>query len=282
MKAVCERHGALLMYDEIMCGMGRTGTLHAWEQEGVPPDIQTVGKTLGSGYAPISAILVNDKVVEGLKGGSGYFTHGQTYQSLPISCAAALEVQRIIQEEGLVANVARMGNYLQSLLHKRLGHNPYVGDIRGRGLFWAVEFVADKATKQPFPSALNIAKRMGTRGLEPGYDVSLFAANGSADGWLGDHFLISPPFIVTERDVEEIVTRVKKVVDSVFEDVRREGLLIGKMANGCFNGIEKETLPNGSVPNDALTDIPLGCAMDHLPPLQQNGNYASSSDLCSR
>lgn len=146
-----------------MCGMGRTGTLHAWEQEGVIPDIQTVGKTLGSGYAPISAILVNEKVIEGLKGGGGYFTHGQTYQSMPVRCAAALEVQRIVHEKGYVANVARMGKYLEFLLLDRLSDKPYVGDIRGRGLFWAVEFVSDKITKEQrtFPISPKHCKKNG-------------------------------------------------------------------------------------------------------------------------
>lgn len=116
MKVVCDRHGALFMYDEIMCGLGRSGTRHAWQAEGTPPDIEIVGKTLGSGYAPISAILINEKVIEALRRGSGFFTHGQTFQNLAVSCAAALEVQRIIQEDDLVANVARMGALLGSLL----------------------------------------------------------------------------------------------------------------------------------------------------------------------
>ena len=222
-KTVCERYGALLIFDEIMCGMGRTGTLHAWEQEGVVPDLQAIGKTLASGYAPISALLVSTRVIDTLKEGSGYFPHGQTYQSLPPSCAAALEVQRIIKEHDLVANVARMGVYLENLLRNRLGNHLHVGDIRGRGLFWAIEFVADKTTKEPFNESLEVAKRMGGKGLQKGYDISLFAATGAADGWNGDHFLLAPPFTVSERDVEEIVERVCKVIDSVFKDLDAEG-----------------------------------------------------------
>ena len=252
MKDVCHRHGALFIYDEIMCGLGRSGTRHAWQAEGIPPDIEIVGKTLGSGYAPISAILINEKVIEAFRQGTGCFTHGQTFQNLPVGCAAALEVQRIIQEDDLVTNVARMGALLSSLLHKRFDSHPYVGDIRGQGLFWCIEFVADRATKVPFPAAFNIAKRMANRGLEPGHDISLFAANGSADGWLGDHFLLCPPYIVSETDVEEIVKRVVKVVESVFEDVRREGLVKGMM-DGLFEGEKAEALPNGAGPNDALT-----------------------------
>jgi adenosylmethionine-8-amino-7-oxononanoate aminotransferase len=252
MKAVCDRHGALFMYDEIMCGLGRSGTRHAWQAEGTPPDIEIVGKTLGSGYASISAILINEKVIEALRRGSGCFTHGQTFQNLPVSCAAALEVQRIIQEDNLVANVARMGALLSSLLHARFDTHPYVGDIRGRGLFWCTEFVADRATKAPFPAAFNLAKRMANRGLEPGYDISLFAANGSADGWLGDHFLLCPPYNISEGDVEEIVKRVVKVVESVFKDIKREGLLKG-MVDSLSEGEKGEALPNGAGPNDVLT-----------------------------
>lgn len=134
-KDVCDRHDALLIFDEIMCGMGRTGTLHAWQQEGVVPDIQAIGKALGAEYAPISALLVHERVIADLKNGSGFFPHEQTYQSYPASCAAALEVQKIIEEGNLIANVRSMGQYLGNLLHDRLGNHSNVGDIRDRGLF---------------------------------------------------------------------------------------------------------------------------------------------------
>ena len=232
-KAICDRHGALLIFDEVMCGMGRTGTLHAWEQEDVVPDIQAIGKALGAGYAPVSALLIHERVIAGLKEGSGFFPHGQTYQSYPASCAAALEVQHIIQEENLLANVRCMGNYLGMLLRQHLEHHPNVGDIRGRGLFWAVEFVAEKLTKKPLDSKLNVAKRVAGKGLQAGYDISLFTASGSADGWHGDHFLLAPPYTVTADEVEEIVKRVVKVVDAVFDDINHKG----KLANGV-NGYD--------------------------------------------
>jgi adenosylmethionine-8-amino-7-oxononanoate aminotransferase len=202
-----------------MCGMGRTGTLHAWEQLDVVPDIEAVGKVLGSGYAPISAMLVGHRVMSALKEGSGYFAHGQTYQSLPLNCAAALEVQNIIQEDNLLANVSKMGTYLERLLRERFADHPYVGDIRGRGLFWAVEFVSDKVTREPLDTKLKLAARLGQKGLTRGYDISLFPATGSADGWKGDHFLLAPPYTVGKSDVEEIVHRVGRVVDAVFKDL---------------------------------------------------------------
>lgn len=202
-----------------MCGMGRTGTLHAWEQLDVVPDIEAVGKVLGSGYAPISAMLVGHRVMSALKEGSGYFAHGQTYQSLPLNCAAALEVQNIIQADNLLANVSKMGTYLERLLRERFADHPYVGDIRGRGLFWAVEFVSDKVTKEPLDTKLKLAARLGQKGLTKGCDISLFPATGSADGWKGDHFLLAPPYTVGKSDVEEIVHRVGRVVDAVFKDL---------------------------------------------------------------
>lgn len=138
MKEVCDKHGALLIFDEIMCGMGRSGTLHAWEQEDVVPDIQTIGKGLGGGYAPVSGLLIGHRVVAALDKGTGAFQHGQTYQGHPIACAAACEVQRIIREENLIENIRRLGNLLASQLRQRLEAHPHVGDIRGKGLFWGV------------------------------------------------------------------------------------------------------------------------------------------------
>lgn len=138
MKEVCDRHGALFILDEVMSGMGRTGTLHAWEQEDVVPDLQTIAKGLGGGYAPVAGLLVKKHVVDTLTKGTGAFVHSQTYQGHPVSCAAAYRVQRIIQEDNLLPNVREMGVYLGQLLQEKMGDHRHVGDIRGRGLFWAV------------------------------------------------------------------------------------------------------------------------------------------------
>lgn len=138
MKTVCDKYGALLILDEVMSGMGRTGTLHAWQQEDVVPDIQTIGKGLGAGYAPIAGLLINKRIVDCLDKGTGAFAHGQTYQGHPVACAAALEVQRIIRDEDLLANVRAKGELLSSLLREKLLGHPHVGNIRGRGLFWGV------------------------------------------------------------------------------------------------------------------------------------------------
>jgi adenosylmethionine-8-amino-7-oxononanoate aminotransferase len=212
MRKVCDRYGALLVLDEVMCGMGRTGTLHAWEQEGVVPDIQAVAKGLGGGYAPIGGILVSGRVIAALRSGSGGFMHGQTYQAHPVACAAALEVQRILREQDLVANVARMGTRLDAMLTERLGNHRHVGDIRGRGLFRALEFVADRTTRAPFEPGAKIADRVKQAALERG--LAIYPCTGTADGVRGDHIIVAPPYIVDEADLGEIVTRLGDAVDA--------------------------------------------------------------------
>ncbi len=211
MRAVCERHGALLILDEVMCGMGRTGTRHAWEQEGVTPDLQVIAKGLGGGYQPIGALLIGRRVAEVMAGGGG-FLHGQTYQAHPVACAAALEVQRIIAEDGLLANVRAMGDRLEAALLERLGNHRHVGDIRGRGLFRAIELVADRATKQCFDPALKLHARVQAECLARG--LSLYPMGGTIDGVRGDHVLIAPAYIATPADIDGIVARLGEAVDA--------------------------------------------------------------------
>lgn len=175
-RRVCDKYGALLVLDEVMCGIGRIGPepterypqpLHAWQDPliGVAPDIMTMGKGLGGGYMPVAAMLANHKVIDVLSRGSGAFSHGQTYQGHPLACRAALEVQRIIKEQRLVANVGRQGQVLGRLLRERLRSHEHVGDIRGKGLFWGIEFVADKQTKRPFDPAEAIAMGIHELGM---------------------------------------------------------------------------------------------------------------------
>jgi len=205
-RQICDRHGALLILDEVMCGMGRTGTPHAWQQEGVSPDIQAVGKGLGGGYQPIAGILVAGRVIDALAAGSGIFVHGHTYQAHPVACAAALEVQRIIREEHLLDNVNSMGTLLERTLRGRLGDHPHVGDIRGRGLFFAVEFLADRATKRPFAPERQFSARVGREALERG--LAIYPSAGTIDGTHGDHLIIAPPYIARAEDIERIVSRL--------------------------------------------------------------------------
>lgn len=211
-RKVCDRHGALLILDEVMCGMGRSGTLHAWQQEGVAPDIQTIAKGLGGGYQPIGGILVAGRVIDALKAGSGSFMHGQTYQAHPVACAAALEVQKIIAEQDLVAHVARMGARLDALLTERFGNHRHVGDVRGRGLFRALEFVQDRAGKAPFAPARQVAERVKQAAMDLG--LGIYPGTGTVDGISGDHVIIAPPYVVNEHELLDIVDRLGAAVDA--------------------------------------------------------------------
>ncbi|RJE25084.1 Aminotransferase [Aspergillus sclerotialis] len=219
MKKVCEKYGALLILDEVMSGMGRCGTLHAWEQEGVTPDIQTLAKGLGGGYAPVAGMLINHRVADALKNGTGAFSHGHTYQGHPVGCAAALEVQRIIREENLLENVKKQGELLGSLLHKHLDDHPYVGNVRGKGLFWGIEFVADKESKEAFPPSAGIAAAVHSKGLN-NLGISLYPGTGTKDGVVGDHVLLAPAYTSTKEEIEEIAMKTKQAVEQAFNGLR--------------------------------------------------------------
>ncbi|KAJ5994754.1 hypothetical protein N7481_001731 [Penicillium waksmanii] len=219
MKAVCEKHGALFILDEIMSGMGRCGTLHAWEQEDIVPDIQTIGKGLGGGYAPVSGILINDSIVQTMDKGTGVFRHGQTYQGHPISCAAALATQKTIQQESLLDNVRSMGAYLEQQLRQRFEGHPYVGDIRGKGLFWGIEFVKDRSSKEPFNPSTRLSFHIQEKGLLPAYSVSLYGCSGTVDGVRGDHVILAPPYNVSKEEIDIIVDVFGNVVAAVLKDL---------------------------------------------------------------
>lgn len=217
-REVCHRHGALLIFDEVMCGMGRTGTTHAWEQEAVAPDIQTIGKGLGGGYQPIAAALVSGRIIEGLKSGSGTFVHGHTYEAHPVACAAGLEVQRIIQEEDLLSNVRAMGALLERRLRERLGQHEHVGDIRGRGLFFALEFLEDRACKRPFDPSWQLHERVRKQALKAG--ISIYPGMGTIDGKHGDHVIVAPPYISQPHHIEMIVEHLEQSINQALTDVR--------------------------------------------------------------
>ncbi len=211
-RAICDRYGVLLILDEVMCGMGRTGTLHACTQEGVAPDLMTIAKGLGGGYQPIGAVLLTKRIFEAFARGSGAFRHGHTYMGHPMAAAAALAVQDVMRRDNLIANVVAMGDLLRRRLDERFGNNPFVGDIRGRGLFRALEFVEDRATKSPFDPALKLHARLKREAMARG--LMVYPMGGTIDGSRGDHVLLAPPFIVDESHVETIVERLGEAVDA--------------------------------------------------------------------
>jgi len=214
---ICDRHGALLILDEVMCGMGRTGTMHAWEQEGIAPDIQVVAKGLGGGYQPIGGILIAGRVIAAFRRGSGSFMHGHTYQAHPVACAAALAVQQVIRDDDLLAKVRATGERLADRLVERLGNHRHVGDIRGRGLFWAIELAADRTSKAPFPPALALNTRIRDAALERG--LAIYPMGGTIDGTHGDHIVIAPPYIATASDIDAITERLGDAVDDAIRSV---------------------------------------------------------------
>ncbi|XDG01147.1 hypothetical protein ABKA04_000762 [Annulohypoxylon sp. FPYF3050] len=222
LKAVCDKYGALFILDEVMCGMGRTGTLHAWEQEGVVPDIQAIGKGLGGGFQPASAILASQKIVRQMEAKKATFTHGHTYMDHPVVCATALKVQQIIKRDNLLDNVKAQGAYLETLLRTKLQNHPHVGNIRGRGLFWGIELVKDKETKEPFDKTLQLAHRVHETALNAPYNLAIYYGQGCAGQGTGDHIMIMPAYNVTQDVVDMIVDRFVAVLDDVFGKLENE------------------------------------------------------------
>ena len=210
---ICTRHGILLILDEVMCGSGRTGTFMSCEQDGVVPDIATLGKGLGGGFQPIGAVVCTSDVYDAVASGSGALKHGQTYNAHPVGCAAALAVQRIIQRDGLPVRVGEAGERLTSLLNARFGNHPHVGDIRGRGLLQAIELVAGRATKAPFDPALALHQRAKAEAFDRG--LLIYPGGGTADGRAGDHILLAPPYNVTDAELETIVELMAETLDAV-------------------------------------------------------------------
>lgn len=216
-REICDRHGALLILDEVMSGMGRTGTTHAWEQEGIAPDIQAIAKGLGGGYQPIGAMLASGEIIDTIRSGSGAFQHGHTYLAHPLACAAALAVQDVIREDNLLEQVKQRGKQLEQRLTERFGNHRHVGDIRGRGLFWAIELVADRATRTSFDPALKLNHKIKAEAFANG--LGCYPGGGTVDGIRGDHVLLAPPYIASADEIDQIVDKLGTAVDNVLRSV---------------------------------------------------------------
>jgi adenosylmethionine-8-amino-7-oxononanoate aminotransferase len=220
-REVCDRYGVLLILDEVMCGMGRCGTLWAFEPEGIVPDMVTIAKGLGAGYQPVGAVMVGRHIYDAVLQGSGFFQHGHTYIGHAAACAAALAVQRRLHEGGVLARVAPLGAALQARLRAAFGAHPNVGDIRGRGLFWGLELVADRASREPFDPALRLHARVKREAMAQG--LLCYPMGGTLDGARGDHVLLAPPFIIEETQLDEIVDRFGRALSAALAGaVRRE------------------------------------------------------------
>jgi len=211
-REVCDRHGVLLILDDVMSGMGRTGHLFSHQADGITPDIVAIGKGLAAGYQPISGCMIAPHIYAGLRDGSGVLQSGQTHVNHPFACAVALEVQKTIAEDGLIEAVNRQGARMQAGLQILAASNPFIGDVRGRGLFLGIEFVVDKATKLPMPNGEFIAAALKRAGLD--HNVLLYPGSGTANGREGCHILFGPPFIATDAEVDEALSRIGGAINA--------------------------------------------------------------------
>jgi adenosylmethionine-8-amino-7-oxononanoate aminotransferase len=217
-REICDQYGVLFIADEVMCGIGRTGHLFAMEAEGVCADIFTIAKGLGAGYQPIASVLANEKVINAIKEGSGNLWNGHTYMSHAIACAGALAVLKVIEEDQLIKNVRVQGTKLEKMLRDEFENHPHIGDIRGRGLFWGLEIVADRKTKEPFPASINLSGKIKSNILENG--MLSYPSQGCVDGISGDHILLAPPYTITDDELEIIVSTVKKSLNDQLDKAK--------------------------------------------------------------
>ena len=214
-RELCDRYGVLLILDEVMCGMGRCGTLWTFEQEGIVPDLVAIAKGLGAGYQPIGALLVSKEIADTIQRGTGFFQHGHTYIGHAAACAGAVAVQKRLHDDDVLARVAPLGKLLEKKLRDAFANHPNVGDIRGRGLFWGIEIVEDRAAKKPFDPKLRMHARLKRKALEAG--LMCYPMGGAIDGVQGDHVLLAPPFIVEESQLDELVDKLGTAISTLEE-----------------------------------------------------------------
>ena len=210
-REICSSYGILLILDEVMCGMGRTGSFFASEQDGVIGDLVAIAKGLGAGYQPIGALMVSAKIYQVIRQGSGVFQHGHTYLGHATACAAALAVQKVIENEGLLERVRHLGFELSRMLLERFSEHPHIGDIRGRGLLLGLEFVIDKASKTPFPTEATFHERLKNAAMDKG--LICYPMSGTIDGHNGNHVLLAPPYTLVDQQLEEIVDKLEAAID---------------------------------------------------------------------
>ncbi|MEL0629995.1 aspartate aminotransferase family protein [Psychromonas aquatilis] len=206
-REICDKYNVLLILDEVMCGIGRTGSFYAFEQEQIVPDLVTVAKGLGAGYQAIGAVVASDKIYNAIADGSGFFQHGHTFMAHPVACAAALATVNTIINEKLLETVVVQGQKLQAKLKEALSWLPYIGDIRGKGLFIGIELVADKVTKTPLSADSQANKVVKQIAMNNG--LMCYPMSGTINGRDGHHILLAPPFIITDEQLDELVSKLK-------------------------------------------------------------------------
>ncbi|WP_413717985.1 aspartate aminotransferase family protein [Silicimonas sp. MF1-12-2] len=212
-REICDKYGVLLILDEVMCGMGRTGSLFACEQDGIAPDIACIAKGLGAGYQPIGAMLCTSDIYDAIANGSGFFQHGHTYIGHPTAAAAGLAVVNAIIDRGLISRVNQQGRTLMQALEHRFGQHQNVGDIRGRGLFRGIELVRDRNTKDPFDPSLGVAAKIKKAAFAEG--LICYPMSGTIDGRRGDHILLAPPFIIEDDQIDELTDKLERAINTV-------------------------------------------------------------------
>jgi adenosylmethionine-8-amino-7-oxononanoate aminotransferase len=212
-REICDQYGVLLILDEVMCGMGRTGHLFACDAEDIAPDILCIAKGLGAGYQPIGAMLCTSQIYDAVANGTGFFQHGHTYLGHPIAAAAGCAVLKEMLEKDLISQVQQRGEFLGKLLTTKFGQHPHIGDIRGRGLFWGLEIVEDRDTKTPFNPNRGLAGKIKKAAFAEG--LACYPMPGTRDGRVGDHILLAPPFIATEAELANAINSLVRAIDSV-------------------------------------------------------------------
>lgn len=217
-RAICDQYDVLLILDEVMCGMGRTGHLFACNHDGVEPDMIAIAKGLGAGYQPIGALLVSDGIFDTLAAGTGFFQHGHTYLGHPTACAGALAVMHEVEAQNLLPAVRQRGEALRASLTDRFGAHPNVGDIRGRGLFMGLELVEDRETKAAFSPSKRVHSRLKSSAMKAG--LMCYPMGGTIDGQAGDHILLAPPFIIDDSHVTEITDKLSIALEETLEAIR--------------------------------------------------------------
>lgn len=217
-RRICDRYDVLLILDEVMCGMGRSGYRFTFEYEGIIPDITSFAKGFGGGYQAIGGIMVQQKIYDTIKQGSGFFQHGHTYISHATACVAALAVQKEIDRMDLLEKVRYNGEFFKTGLKKLEQKHEIIGDIRGLGYFWGLEFVQDKISKKPFSKEAKIAAKLHKAAMEEG--LIMYPGSGTMDGSFGDHLLLAPPLIYEQQHFDELFNKLDHILTKVFEKLK--------------------------------------------------------------